>query len=205
MDPNLSRLRSLYGRPRAARQRGKQPDWPFTGKQWTERGSNGSNRTQEAARGAQGVGVVPRVWPDSDPRISEVPVLSRASLRYATTALAQQGGIIPREQVVDRDLLELKRNPVRWVQHDPKRSTCDSKVLRPFKVAGVNSARLGWLSAHSATRQGIDDRPPGMREDETLPGGFLFSPSEAHGDPTRFGRDTHFTSGFANLQRARTR
>merc|ERR1712039_729361 len=97
----------------------------------------------------RGCGIYPRVHGDSDARISEEPVANPAALKYATTALAQMGGITPRKRVVDDNLTRLKREQVSWVQHDHERSSCSSKVLRPIRVAGVNSARLGYINQDS--------------------------------------------------------
>eukprot|EP00443_Scrippsiella_acuminata_P032440 CAMPEP_0115361200 /NCGR_PEP_ID=MMETSP0270-20121206/102082_1 /TAXON_ID=71861 /ORGANISM="Scrippsiella trochoidea, Strain CCMP3099" /LENGTH=185 /DNA_ID=CAMNT_0002783763 /DNA_START=31 /DNA_END=584 /DNA_ORIENTATION=+ len=65
---------------------GPPPSWSFSSRAFTDATSN-----RELEISTHGCGITPRVWPDSDARISEVPVTSRQALRYATTALAQQG------------------------------------------------------------------------------------------------------------------
>eukprot|EP00929_Paragymnodinium_shiwhaense_P050931 TRINITY_DN25639_c0_g1_i1.p1 TRINITY_DN25639_c0_g1~~TRINITY_DN25639_c0_g1_i1.p1 ORF type:complete len:214 (+),score=21.79 TRINITY_DN25639_c0_g1_i1:85-726(+) len=175
--------------------RGAAPEFKFTGRLWTDPTCN------RAAELKKGCGVYPRVWGDADARNSEVPITSREALRFfGTTSLAQHAGLTPRDHRTDNDkeVLDLKRAPVIWPEHDRERSECDRKVLRPMKVAGVNTARLGARKLHSFQRMGVDDRPPWMKEDETMPGGYHFAPAEPNGDPTRFGRSQHFSKKFGH-------
>mmetsp|Transcript_20163 Transcript_20163/g.55820 ORF Transcript_20163/g.55820 Transcript_20163/m.55820 type:complete len:214 (+) Transcript_20163:109-750(+) len=196
MEPRLHLHQTEYHRQARgpAEATNRKPAWSFSGKAWTH---DESNRTREIAHGC---GITPRVWGDGDARISEEPVTSRSALAYGTTALAQSAGITPRRRVIDTQMAELKRNAVAWHQHDHERSSADSKVLRPIRVAGVNTARLGWLKQNTFDRQGVDDRPHGFREDETMPGGYHFTPADPDGDPTRFGRDAHFTAKFGHAR-----
>mmetsp|Transcript_46265 Transcript_46265/g.134751 ORF Transcript_46265/g.134751 Transcript_46265/m.134751 type:complete len:202 (+) Transcript_46265:66-671(+) len=177
--------------PTAKSSSGKTPDFNFSGRPFT---TAISNRDRELA--GRGCGVHPRVWPDEDPGISEVPITSRGSLRFATTALAQFGGMTPRRRVVDSGVSLLRQQATMWHQHDHERSRADHKELRAFPVAGLNSARLGYMKQRPCDRMGVDDRPPWMQENEHLPGGWHFTPSDSVGDPTLFGRNHHFTAGF---------
>lgn len=186
---------------------GSEVHWKFTGKNFTD---GLSNRDIELK--GRGCGIFPRVWPDEDARISEVPVHDRVSLKYGTTALAQHGGITPRRrEAADVDIDKLKREPVVWHEHDHVRSSAANKQLRPLRVAGLSTARLGYLNTDPGSRSGVEDRPPWMREDEDMPGGYHFTPSDPHfklpesargrGDPTRFGIDEHFTASFPQMGR----
>mmetsp|Transcript_129341 Transcript_129341/g.322439 ORF Transcript_129341/g.322439 Transcript_129341/m.322439 type:complete len:207 (+) Transcript_129341:96-716(+) len=170
---------------------GPPPSWSFSSRAFTDATSN-----RELEISTHGCGITPRVWPDSDARISEVPVTSRQALRYATTALAQQGGLTPRRRAVDSTVAQLRAEATAWHQHDHERSTCDRKELRPIRVAGLNSARIGHIRTVPFHRTGVDDRPHWMSENEMLPGGWHFTPSDHKGDPTLFGRNAHFTAGF---------
>eukprot|EP00427_Karlodinium_veneficum_P029791 CAMPEP_0169221366 /NCGR_PEP_ID=MMETSP1016-20121227/21009_1 /TAXON_ID=342587 /ORGANISM="Karlodinium micrum, Strain CCMP2283" /LENGTH=225 /DNA_ID=CAMNT_0009299567 /DNA_START=39 /DNA_END=716 /DNA_ORIENTATION=- len=185
---------------------GSQATWNFTGKSFSDGLSN-----REAELTGKGCGIFPRVHPPDDPRISEVPIRSRRCLSFATTALAQQGGITPRQRVVDDSISRMKREATIWHEHDHSRSSALTKKVRSLRVAGVNSARLGHINTHLGHRNaGIEDRPSWMREDEHLPGGFLFTPSDpfsqlpegtpGRGDPSRFGRVGHFSSSFPPRQ-----
>lgn len=173
----------------------------FTGKAFTEGISN-----REAELKGGGCGIFPRVHPDNDARIAEVPVTSRRDLQFATTALAQHGGIMPRQHKGDAGIDEHKRQQTTWHEHDHGKSSAAAKQMRPLRVAGLSAARLGYLSLPPSSRVGIEDRPTWMKENEDLPGGYLFSPSDVHGKlpasargagkPSRFGFDTHFSSQF---------
>mmetsp|Transcript_43882 Transcript_43882/g.139766 ORF Transcript_43882/g.139766 Transcript_43882/m.139766 type:complete len:197 (-) Transcript_43882:208-798(-) len=196
MDPDLQRTRTDYGRISESRHLSAQaPEWKFTGRQWTEATSN---RARELTHGC---GITPRVWGDSDSRISEEPVTSRESLRYATTALAQMGGITPRRRAVDDTVSQLRREKVVWHQHCHDQSRSDRKELRPLRVAGLNSAHLSYIKQRPGDRPGLAERPPWMREDEQVPGKWTFKPSDPKGDPTVFGRNSHFTDNFMLTRR----
>jgi len=183
--------------------------WTFTGKHFTDPRSN-----RELELGGRGCGIFPRVWPDDDPRISEIPVHDRESLKYATTALAQMGGIAPRRAEDCDDataaIHKLKHDTVEWHEHDTGRSSSTTKTVRPLRVAGLSTARLGYLATEPGHRVGVEDRPPWMREDEDMPGGYFYTPSDPHfklaegsrgrGDPTRFGMESHFTAKFPHMR-----
>lgn len=184
---------------------GSEVSWRFTGKPFT----NGiSNRDAELKTGC---GIYPRVHPDEDPRISEVPVKSRLDLRFATTALAAQGGLVPRNHQAEEAISQHKRHLTTWHEHDHGKSGAAKKHIRPLRVAGVSSARLGYTSLPSSARVGTEDRPTWMPENEDLPGGYLFTPSDPHsllpasargrGASSRFGRTAHFTATFTGKSR----
>lgn len=196
-DHRPKELANATGRPNTG---GSQVSWKFSGKPFTE---GISNRESELKKGC---GIFPRVWPDTDARISEVPVTSRAAIQYASTALASHGGITPRQRKVDVEIDHHKRHITTWHEHDHIRSSAGKKQVRPLRVAGVNSARLGYIRQDPSHRAGIEDRPTWMKEAEDLPGGYLFTPSDplfqlpasarGRGDPTVFGKDSHFSIAF---------
>eukprot|EP00928_Gymnodinium_smaydae_P023384 TRINITY_DN19322_c0_g1_i1.p1 TRINITY_DN19322_c0_g1~~TRINITY_DN19322_c0_g1_i1.p1 ORF type:complete len:204 (+),score=13.53 TRINITY_DN19322_c0_g1_i1:57-668(+) len=160
------------------------------GKPWTD---PESHRAKELRKGA---GIYPRVQEESEYKLTKVPTVDRRTLGFSTTAMASLAGFTPR-QVVRSEVHDLRGSQTIWHQHDHENSSCDKKVLRSMPVAGLNSARLGWTREHATHRStGATDRPPWMSENESLPGGWHFTPSDKHGDPTRFGRDSHFTRNF---------
>jgi len=128
-------------------------------------------------------------------------------MTFACSALAAHGGITPRQHKADEGLDRHKRHPTTWHDHDHGKSSAAKKTLRPLRVAGLHTARLNYLRTDPGSRMGTEDRPTWMREDEDLPGGYLYTPSDPHGtlpasargsgDPSRFGIDAHFTSQFA--------
>lgn len=189
------------GRPNTG---GSEVSWKFTGKPFTQGISNREAELRE------GCGIHPKVWPDNDVRISEIPVTCRRDLQFATTAMAAHGGYTPRKPKVEKEIAEHKRQLTVWHEHDHTNSSAAKKTVRPLRVAGLMSARLGYLSLDPGSRVGMEDRPSWMREDETLPGGFLFTPSDphgrlpasarGHGDPSRFGKDAHFTATFTQAK-----
>merc|ERR1719160_1810214 len=178
---------------------GSEVSWKFTGKPFT---TGISNREIELKKGC---GIFPRVWPDEDSRISEVPVTCRRDLRFGTTALAAHGGIIPRMDKIDVDVDRYKRQLTTWHEHDHGKSSAAKKQLRPLRVAGLSSARQGYIAQPPSSRVGTQDRPEWIRGETDLPGGYDFTPSDpgsllplsarGRGDPVRFGIDAHFTAG----------
>merc|ERR1712014_363856 len=89
------------------------------------------------------------------------------------------GGITPRERNIDDNITQLKRQTTIWHEHDHAGSSAFNKKVRAHRVAGVNSARLGYINTHAGHRAtSIDDRPHWMSEQEDLPGGFYFTPSD---------------------------
>lgn len=192
-----SGAQSARGRPNTG---GSEVSWKFTGKAFTEGVSNRENELKH------GCGIIPKVHPDDDPRVGEVPVRFRHEIGFATTALAAHGGYLPRQDKVDPDICRYKRQMTTWHEHDHGKSTAGRKELRPLRVAGLLSARHGYINTAPGHRVGLEDRPTWMSEDEDLPGGYLYTPSDPHGllpegsrgrgDPTRFGIDAHFTAQF---------
>eukprot|EP00441_Pelagodinium_beii_P042583 CAMPEP_0197627722 /NCGR_PEP_ID=MMETSP1338-20131121/6256_1 /TAXON_ID=43686 ORGANISM="Pelagodinium beii, Strain RCC1491" /NCGR_SAMPLE_ID=MMETSP1338 /ASSEMBLY_ACC=CAM_ASM_000754 /LENGTH=200 /DNA_ID=CAMNT_0043198521 /DNA_START=41 /DNA_END=640 /DNA_ORIENTATION=+ len=164
--------------------------WTWTGKPWTH---SDTNRAKEIS---DGCGITPRAIGKHDQRVNEQPVTSRFAMQYATMAISAHGGHTPRKRNVDDNIARLRREARMWHQHDHMRSTAAKKELRSIQAAGVSSAHLAYLSTHAAQRTGVDDRPPWMREDEHLPGGWDFTPSDPTGDPSRFGRTSHLTTSF---------
>jgi len=195
-------LANALGRPNTG---GSQVSWKFSGKPFTQ---GTSNREHELKKGC---GIFPRVWPDADARVSEVPVTSRAAIQYASTALASHGGITPRQRTVDVEIDHHKRQLTTWHEHDHIKSSAAGKQVRPLRVAGISSARLGGIKQDPGYRMGMEDRPEWMAEAEDLPGGYLFTPSDplfqlpasarGRGDPTVFGKDSHFSHKFNHISR----
>eukprot|EP00933_Yihiella_yeosuensis_P023510 TRINITY_DN18326_c4_g1_i1.p1 TRINITY_DN18326_c4_g1~~TRINITY_DN18326_c4_g1_i1.p1 ORF type:complete len:204 (+),score=26.96 TRINITY_DN18326_c4_g1_i1:83-694(+) len=191
-DFELSRTRTDYQRIADAHAlQGERPRFLFSGKHFTH---SDTNRNFEIKRGC---GISPRVWGDHDDRVAEEPVINRAALQYATMSISAQGGHTPRRRQVDDYVAQLRREATRWQQHDHEKSNSKKKELRHMVAAGRNSASLGYCRLHSCHRPpGVDDRPPWMREDEHLPGGWEFTPSDPTGDPTLFGKDSQFSMSF---------
>lgn len=157
---------------------GAPPTFSFSGRHFTDPESNLTN--------PRGCGITPQVWPDADPRISEVPITSREDLQWATTSIAQFGGVTPRRgRPVHTDVADHARLRATWSNHHHD---------KPLRVAGISTARLGHNGTAAADRQGVDDRPTilGWSENETLPGGYHYSPRRDDGQ-SAFGRRSNFT------------
>merc|ERR1712118_357871 len=87
-------------------------------------------------------------------------------------ALAAHGGIIPRMDKIDVDVDRYKRQLTTWHEHDHGKSSAAKKQLRPLRVAGLSSARQGYIAQPPSSRVGTQDRPEWIRGETDLPGGY---------------------------------
>mmetsp|Transcript_63151 Transcript_63151/g.138267 ORF Transcript_63151/g.138267 Transcript_63151/m.138267 type:complete len:202 (+) Transcript_63151:34-639(+) len=166
---------------------GEPPAWQFTGKPFRTQGE--TLRSREARLGC---GITPRIYPAPVGTINEELATSRASMQFATMAIAAQAGHSMRKREPVDETERLRKEPVYWHQHDHDRSASGRKELRSYPIAGCSTARLGHTKKPSFLRTQINgDRPAWMRGEDALPGGWCFTPANA-----RFAREVHFTSSF---------